>query len=76
MPVFSKWVFDPAYDYTRFLSLGAWAWEFLRRNGDYAADWHQAIQSLVPDRMPVGEPVILNPRNMSHFSKWGLIFRR
>lgn len=75
MTVFSRWAIETAYDYTRSLSVDAWAWEFLRRNTDYAADWHQVAKSLTADRIQIDAPIELQRHEMASFSKWGLIFR-
>lgn len=34
-----NWQFQQNYDYTLVLNSAQWAWEFLRRNPDYQADW-------------------------------------
>lgn len=75
MQVFSGWATEAAYDYTRFLSVDAWAWEFLRRNSDYAADWERATKSLAVDRISIDTSIELPRHEADCFSKWGLIFR-
>lgn len=75
MAVFSGWAIEAAYDYTRLLSVDAWAWEFLRRNADYAADWERATDSLAADRIPIDVPFELPRHEAKCFSRWGLIFR-
>lgn len=75
MPVFSAWTSGAAYDYTRYLSVDAWAWEFLRRNKDYADDWSRVAGALAAERISNGASIAIGRREESCFSKWGLIFR-
>lgn len=75
MAVFSGWATEAAYDYTRLLSVDAWAWEFLRRNTDYAADWERVTGSLTAGRILSDVPIELRRHEAECFSKWGLIFR-
>lgn len=39
MPIYRDWKNPDAYTFTVSLDLLGWAWEFLRRNGDYQRDW-------------------------------------
>ncbi len=68
------WLHASNYDYTQHLSRPGWAWEFLRRNRHYAADW-DAVQSEVTMAVGQGGPVMftLGPSPMQ---RWGLVFRR
>ncbi len=38
------WQDDAAYEYTKTLDLEGWAWEFLRRNPEYKADWAEFLK--------------------------------
>lgn len=40
----SDWQNDAAYKYTKKLDWAGWAWEFLRRNPEYKADWAEFIK--------------------------------
>lgn len=51
-----------------------WAWEFLRRNADYAADWRRSV----PRRLPClaltdGTQLLRLPRRFPQAEKWGLL---
>lgn len=72
----SAWLDAANYDYTHRLTRRGWAWEFLRRNKHYAADWNlvQNEVRVLPEnsrfarlRLDVGA---------SQMQRWGLIFRR
>ncbi|MFQ3455124.1 DUF2285 domain-containing protein [Bradyrhizobium sp. UFLA01-814] len=50
-----------------------WAWEFLRRNADYVADWRRSV----PRRLPCiilndGTRLLRLPRRFPRAEKWGL----
>jgi len=70
------WLRAANYDYTHHLSRPGWAWEFLRRNRHYAADWG-AAQSEVTMPLGQGGPVTLRLGvRPSRMHRWGLVFRR
>lgn len=50
-----------------------WAWEFLRRNADYAADWRSSVpQRLVVTTLCDGTRLLRLPRRFPRAEKWGL----
>lgn len=56
------------------LDAADWAWEFLRRNADYAADWRRSV----PQHLPLltltdGTRLLRLPRRFPHAEKWGLL---
>jgi hypothetical protein len=65
------WSNAQAYDYTQALSPRGWAWEFLRRNPDFRAEWLQIASSM---RVLEGSSTCLSIDAM--LSAWGLLFRR
>ncbi|WP_407175377.1 DUF2285 domain-containing protein [Bradyrhizobium sp. STM 3562] len=60
--------FDPA-DYGG----GDWAWEFLRLNQDYVADWRRSVPRHQPCiRLSDGTQLLRLRRRFPHAEKWGL----
>lgn len=70
-----EWTVDAVYDYVPRLSMSGWAWEFLRRNPTYVADWSRVAETLAANRDSIDIPMVLKPPASILFSKWGLIFR-
>jgi len=70
------WLQAANYEFTHRLARRGWAWEFLRRNKNYAADW----------AFTRNEPGVASQDNrlgrfildagVSLMQRWGLIFRR
>ncbi|WP_420970824.1 DNA -binding domain-containing protein [Bradyrhizobium sp. B120] len=51
-----------------------WAWEFLRRNADYAADWRCCVPKHLPClTLTDGTRLLRLPRRFPHAEKWGLL---
>lgn len=51
-----------------------WAWEFLRRNADYAADWRRSVPRHLPcHTLTDGTQLLRLPRRFPHAEKWGLL---
>ncbi|WP_143199110.1 DUF2285 domain-containing protein [Bradyrhizobium sp. NAS80.1] len=52
---------------------GDWAWEFLRLNKDYVADWRRSLPRHLPCiRLNDGTQLLRLPRRFPHAEKWGL----
>lgn len=52
---------------------GDWAWEFLRRNGDYVADWRSSVPQHLPCIMlKDGTKLLRLRRRFPQAEKWGL----
>lgn len=50
-----------------------WAWEFLRRNADYVADWRRSVPRRVPCiTLNDGTRLLRLPRRFPRAEKWGL----
>jgi hypothetical protein len=62
------WRDESAYDSLKNASWGKWAWEFLRRNEEYQAEWGQ----VVTDCQRKGVPLSLTPLSRKLAHKWGL----
>lgn len=72
----TRWQHAANYDYTRHLTRRGWAWEFLRRNKQFVADW-DAAQSEVTMLLGQGGPLKLRLcMAASRLQRWRLIFRR
>lgn len=68
--------FDPAgYGYTQTLAASGWAWEFLRRNEKYDADWRRVTGSGADPELDV-ETIVSRFEALDARAKWGVIFRR
>lgn len=68
---------NPAhYEYTRALSRAEWAWEFLRRNGDYARDWARVQDHVVVLNKGQEKPTFRIAAGEDQMRRWGLIFWR
>ncbi|WP_246668114.1 MULTISPECIES: DUF2285 domain-containing protein [Bradyrhizobium] len=51
-----------------------WAWEFLRRNADYAADWRSSVPRHLPClTLTDGTRLLRLPRRFPLAEKWGLL---
>ncbi|TWB89906.1 hypothetical protein FBZ93_11518 [Bradyrhizobium macuxiense] len=51
-----------------------WAWEFLRRNVNYAADWRRSVPQHLPCLTLIdGTRLLRLPRRFPHAEKWGLL---
>lgn len=56
------------------LPYAAWAWEYLRRNGDYARDYRSAVAGRArPISLNTGAVLIRKRRRWSEAEKWGLL---
>jgi transcriptional regulator len=64
------WSRIQAYDYTQALSARSWAWEFLRRNPDFKAEWLQTASF-----MGTLESTSTDLSMDSALSAWGVFFR-
>ncbi|AUC97795.1 hypothetical protein CWS35_28785 [Bradyrhizobium sp. SK17] len=64
-----EWTFEEA----RF-DAADWAWEFLRRNANYAADWRRSVPRQLPClTLTDGTRLLRLPRRFPHAEKWGLL---
>lgn len=70
------WLHSANYDYTRHLTRRGWAWEFLRRNKHYIADWAVAQGEITMLRGQGGPVTLKLGADASRMQRWGLIFRR
>ncbi|MEY9437315.1 hypothetical protein ABIF14_004406 [Bradyrhizobium elkanii] len=51
-----------------------WAWEFLRRNAEYAADWRRSVPRHLPClTLADGTQLLRLPRRFPQAEKWGLL---
>ena len=64
------------YEYTRALSRAKWAWEFLRRNCDYARDWASVQDHVVVLNKGHEKPIFRIVAGKDQMRRWGLIFWR
>ncbi|MCA1906238.1 MAG: winged helix-turn-helix domain-containing protein [Desulfarculus sp.] len=79
MPEFD-WRDPKCYEYTKSHTCYQWAWEFLRRNPEYKADWEKElpeglarIKRDTPDRCPIDHPCfVLTMESPKYVKKWGL----
>ncbi len=61
------------YDYIRFLTRSRVAWEYLRRNPDYRADWQTAKPGRPQPITMIDESVVLRARRRYvRAEAWGL----
>lgn len=72
----THWQHAANYDYTRHLTRCGWAWEFLRRNKDYALDWGAAQSEITMLTGQGGPQTLMLGAGASRLQPWGLIFRR
>lgn len=72
----SDWWTDPkAYEDTRHHAGRDWAWEFLRRNQAYTADWRLVAKG-DGRRRPDPNKMTARFLALDAVSRWGVIFRR
>lgn len=64
------------YEYTRTLGRAEWAWEFLRRNCDYARDWASVQDHVVVLNKGHENPILRIVAGKDQMRRWGLIFWR
>lgn len=76
LPHCADWRNAECYEYTRDLTDREWAWEFLRRNKDYAVDWARASDSIVVLQKDNHVPRLKLVNGGPQMLRWGLIFRR
>lgn len=57
------------------LDRAGWAWEWLRRNPDYAGSVPE-LPATEPQRKGAAEFAVLPPANTAEWAQWGLTFRR
>lgn len=70
-----EWADPGTYEHARQYAGRDWAWEFLRRNPGYIADWNLVAGGTgqaPPDIMTMTERFFA----LEAPAKWGLIFRR
>lgn len=57
-----EWRNKEDYEFTRRLTMGGWAWEFLRRNPLYIRDWKNALMKrnkwLAPRRKKMAQRIV------------------
>ena len=75
-PKRSLWLQAASYDYTRRLTHRGWAWEFLRRNKDYVADWGIAQDEVTMLPGQEGPVTLRLGADGTRMQRWGLVFRR
>ena len=71
----ADWRVRESYEYAGELTGCEWAWEFLRRNKDYAMDWARAGHSTVVLQKDGQVPRLRLITNEQHMQRWGLVFR-
>lgn len=70
------WLHAANYDYTHHLTRRGWAWEFLRRNKQYVAEWAEAQSEVTIIPVQGGPETLTMGAGTSRMQRWGLIFRR
>jgi hypothetical protein len=70
------WQNPRLYEHTRALSRAEWAWEFLRRNCDYARDWASIQDHVALLNKENEKPILQMVAGDDQMRRWGLIFRR
>lgn len=73
-PPWSTWWIRPGYDYTNTLARRGWAWEFLRRNPEFAVDWHQSCRLLRVEFATPSVSVLRRQCAQAPIDCWGLHF--
>lgn len=71
-----SWLEAANYEFTPRLTRQGWAWEFLRRNKNYAADWAFTRNETVAASQDNRFGRFILDAGASRMQRWGLIFRR
>jgi len=70
------WLESANYEFTHHLTRRGWAWEFLRRNKNYAADWVLCRNEAAAASQNNRRGRFIPDADVSRMQRWGLIFRR
>jgi len=72
--VVPDWLTDKPYTYTERLSGPQWAWEFLRRNVEFRADWRKAQLEYGLSGYDPPVTMMMSQYDTPMLSKWGLLY--
>ena len=68
---FPDWRDEKAYAYTARLTRREWAWEFLRRNGEFQRDLKTALEYADLQKETAAITIVKSPVDLT---KWGAMF--
>lgn len=70
------WQHITSYSYTQALSRCAWAWEFLRRNGEYQRAWSKTCSTVTTEIRSPNLKFLAAQTSRRDLRQWGVLFQR